>query len=984
MNENPLEVKMELKQNETYSNFLLKNIEKVNEINSISYEFEHIKSGARLLFVSNDDKNKVFSITFRTPPIDDTGSAHILEHSVLCGSKKYPLKEPFVELMKSSLNTFLNAMTFSDKTMYPVASLNEADFRNLMDVYLDAVFNPLIYDKKEILEQEGWHYHIENADDDIKYNGVVYNEMKGAFSDPEDILARNIESNLYKDTAYSYESGGDPKYIPTLDYSTFLDFHKRYYHPSNSYIYIYGDTDIIRHLEYLDKNYLENYDKMKVDSKLTEQTDFSSVEKRVEKFYSVNDGEDIDNKYLLSLNYSVGSVLDLKLGLVFNILEKILFDSDSSYLKKALLHADIADEVMLDYNNGILQPVFSISAKNAKKDKIDEFKNIIINTFKDIVKKGIDRDIIRAAINNFEFELKEGDSGSHPKGLLYCITVMESWLYDGDPMLLLKYENALNEIKEEAENGLLENIIKEYILENEKYNYVILSPKENLSDEEDKELNDKLKKYKESLTDKEIDELIKDTNNLLEMQKAPDSEETKALIPRISISDIDENPGVVNDVEIEHSNNNDIYIRTDDTKGITYLDINYEVPINNEEEVHMLSLLTKCFENFNTENFDILNLNNEINENLGDILFTISPYQNMKEHDKFRSFFTCSVKAFSNKEDKMYEIMEELLIRTDFDNKAKLKDVVKEEVSKMQSRFMGATHRMVLNEVLAGINKKSMFVTHLNGIPFYDFIKDLNDNFDKKADEIIKGLKELVQRIISSRKDVIITVGKENKKQSLKHAKAFIEKYPCSNDTNIDIEYKKSDDNTIIYLPSMVNYVGEGASYSELGYKYEGSMLVLKKFLATEYLWNNVRVMGGAYGSFIHIDKFGNLGLVSYRDPNVARTYEMYSKIPDYIKNIDLNDEEISKLIIGTISDMDTPLNVYSKLREYVTRKYTLDTYDNIKRRRKEVLTTTNDDLKRHYDMFNDFIDKSVKCVAGNKSKIDEIKDNFNKEITLF
>lgn len=975
---------MKLEQDKVYSNFLLKKIKNVHEINSISYEFEHIKSGAKLLYIKNDDNNKVFSISFRTPPVDNTGSAHILEHSVLCGSKKYPLKEPFVELIKSSLNTFLNAMTFSDKTMYPIASTNEADFRNLMDVYLDAVFNPLIYEKKEILEQEGWHYHIENKDDEIKYNGVVYNEMKGAFSDPEDILARSIESNLYKDTPYFYESGGDPKYIPDLTYEEFLNFHKRYYHPINSYIYIYGNTDILRHLDYIDKSYLCNYDKISIDSKINEQTDFTNIEKRVEKDYSVNSNENIDNKYLLSLNYSVGNVLDVKLGLIFGILCKILFDSDSSYLKKALLDAKIADEVVLDYNNGILQPVFSIVAKNAKKDKIELFKEVVISTFKQIVKDGIDKDIIKAAINNFEFELKEADTGTYPKGLIYGITIMESWLYDGEPTLLLEYEDYLNQIKKEAENGLFEEIIEEYIINNEKYNYVILSPKENLSDKDDEILKEKLRSFKDSLNEKQLNDLIKSTNDLLKSQQTPDSDEAKALVPRISISDIDENPIVVNDVDVINEGNNNIYVRVDDTKDITYLDINYEVALNSNKEIHALSLLTRCFENFDTKNFDMIHLNNEINENLGDILFTISPYQNVKNPESFRSFFTCCIKAFSQKEDKMYSIMEELLLRSDFNNKAKLKDVIKEELSKTQSKIMAATHKMVLNEMFAHISKKFKFATLLSGISYYYFLKDLNEHFDEKADDIINLFEELVNRIIFSRKDVIITVGKDDRDKSIEKAKEFLNKYESSNETSIKFDYEENKENTSIVMPSLVNYVGQGYIYKKFGYEYEGSMLVLKKYLSTEYLWNNVRVMGGAYGAFIQIDKFGNLGLVSYRDPNVKRTYEVYDNLSKCISSLDLTNEDVNKLIIGTISDMDNPLTVYGKIREYVSRVYTLDTFEDIKKRRKEVLTTKKEDLIKHAKMFDDVIQNSVKCVAGNKAKINECNDLFNKEITLF
>lgn len=975
---------MNIKEKDVYYNFLLEKKEFVKEINSYSYEFTHIKSGAKLLFIANDDKNKVFSISFRTPPEDDCGTAHIMEHSVLCGSKKYPLKEPFVELMKSSLNTFLNAMTFSDKTMYPVASLNEADFRNLVDVYLDAVFNPLIYTKEDILRQEGWHYHIENENDEIVYNGVVYNEMKGALSDPEDIMARNIEATLYKDTPYSYESGGDPKYIPDLTYSKFLNFHKKYYHPNNSYIYIYGDTDIMYHLEHIDKMYLENYDKLKVDSKINEQKDITTLDKKIVKGYSVDDEENINNKYLLSLNYSVGNVLDIELGLKFSILAKILFDSDSSYLKKALLDANIAGEVMLDYNGGILQPVFSVCAKNAKKDKIEQFEQVVKETLLNIVKEGIDSTIINSCINNFEFELKEGDSGTYPKGLLYAISVMESWLYDGSPTLLLKYEDALEKIKKEANNGIFEKVIEDYILNNKHYNFIVLEPVVNLSKEDNEKTKENLKKYKESLSDDEIKEEVNSTLSLLKMQQTPDLKEVTDLIPSINISDIDENPQIINDVEEESLGKNNIYIRTDDTRDITYIDVNYEVGLNDEYEIYLLELLCKCYENFSTNNYDILSLNNEINSNLGDISFNIAPYQNVKNINSFKAFLTVTMKAFNNKEMKMYEIMQELILNTNFRNTEKLKDVLKEEVSKNQSKFMSASHRLVLNEMLATYDRKAMFVKQFTGIPYYKFLTNALNNFEEESEKIIAGFVKLTYRIINSRKDIIITTTKDHKKKSLKTAKGFLECYDSSLSNKIIFNDNESKENLGIILPTAVNYVGQAGNFRKLGYNYEGSMLVLKKYLSTVYLWNNIRVMGGAYGSFITTDKFGNFSLVSYRDPHIKRTLDVYKDLPEYIKNIKLDEKEIKKLIIGTISDMDTPFNVYNKIREYTSRKYTCDTYEDIKRKRLEVLSTNKGDLAKHYDLVNDVLNNSVKCAVSGKEKMESEKEIFTTQISVF
>ena len=975
---------MSFKIDETYFGFRVKNVEFVSEADSNTVEFVHEKSGARLLFMENDDRNKVFSISFRTPPVDDTGSAHILEHSVLCGSDKYPLKEPFVELLKCSLNTFLNAMTFSDKTMYPVASMNEADFRILMDVYLDAVFNPLIYSRKEIFMQEGWHHHLENADDEMVINGVVYNEMKGAFSDPEDILHRTIESSLYSGTCYSYESGGDPDSIPELTYEKFLDFHRRYYHPSNSYIIIYGDTDIMRHLEYLDSRYLSGYDRIEPDSVIEEKKDFSDVEGRVEKTYSVSDEKNMKKKDLLSLNYSTGRVDDVKLSAAISILAKVLFDSDSSYLKKALLDAKIADEVQLSYNNGILQPAVSIIAKNADDEKVDLFESTVRETFEKMVSEGIDREILSAAINNFEFELREADSGSYPKGLIYSMTILESWLYGYSPTLLLKYEDVMKDIRREAEEGLFEDIIRKYFLENERSNYVVLRPEAGLSERKDRALAETLSKYRSSLNEEEIKDIVSDTKKLLDHQNTPDSEEAKATIPHVKLSEIDTEPVVVNDAEMKKVGENSVYYRSDATKGITYLEMNSFIKIEDEDDIHALALMCRCLSNFETDSHDVIALNNIINRDLGDIGFSVSAVTGLDDPKSYNAFFSASAKALDSSEDRIYEIMEEILTETRFDDLRKLRDLVSEELSKAQTRFLSASHRLVIDEMQSVTSQRAVFTSHLYGTGYYEFLKDLDENFTEKIVELTVRFKKLLDRVLRSRKDILITRDEKTLSEGVRRAEQFLEKHPAELEGGVGERKLRDAVDTAYVMPVDVNYVGQGYNFRCLGYEYSGKLLVLKKYLSTEYLWNNIRVMGGAYGAFLQLDKFGNLDLVTYRDPHVKRTYEMYDRLPEYISSIDLSEEDLEKIIIGTMSDVDMPQPVYARLREYVIRQYAGDSYEGIKKRRLDILKTDSEDLRSFSKMFEDVLENSVSISAGKQASLEDAKDRFEESRTLF
>ncbi len=510
----------------------------IDDIGAMSWLLQHKKTGARVALLSNDDENKVFYIGFRTPPTDSTGVPHIVEHTVLCGSKDFPVKDPFVELVKGSLNTFLNAMTYSDKTVYPVASCNDKDFQNLMHVYLDAVFYPNIYHEKKIFQQEGWHYEMEDADSPLTLNGVVYNEMKGAFSSPDEVHDREVVNSLYPDTPYGVESGGDPKVIPTLSYEQFLDFHRRYYHPSNSYLYLYGNMDMAEKLEWIDAHYLSQFDKLEIDSALRTQAAF---EKPVEtsKEYPIMEGESLEDNTYLSYNTVVGTSLDKELYYAMEILEYALCSASAAPLKLALIHKNIGTEVYSVYNNGIYQPYFSIVAKNANASQKEEFVQTIEEELARIVKEGIDKKSLLAGLNYYEFRYREADFGSYPKGLMYGLQMLDSWLYDDRmPFDMIEAIEIFKDLKEKINTDYYEKLIEKYLIKNQHKSILVVAPKEGLTAKDEKELADSLAAYKAGLSEEELAQIVADTKALRAYQEEEDTPEKLALIPMLKREDM--------------------------------------------------------------------------------------------------------------------------------------------------------------------------------------------------------------------------------------------------------------------------------------------------------------------------------------------------------------------------------------------------------------------------------------------------------------
>lgn len=682
--------------------------ERLEDIRSTGYLLRHKKSGARVLLISNQDENKVFNIAFRTPPSDSTGVAHILEHSVLCGSREFPLKDPFVELVKGSLNTFLNAMTYPDKTMYPVASCNERDFQNLMHVYLDAVFYPNIYEKEEIFRQEGWSYQLENQDSPLEYNGVVYNEMKGVFSSAEESLEREIFSRLFPDTAYGVESGGDPNVIPELTYENFLDFHRRYYHPSNSYIYLYGNMDMAEKLDWMDKAYLNRFDAICVDSKIGMQKAFDNpVDYTME--YPILDGEPEEGNTYLSWNTVVGIGTDVKLNLSFQVLEYALLGAPGAPLKQALLDAKIGKDVIGSYNDGIYQPFFSVMVKNAKTEDKERFLDIIRETLQKLVGEGLDKKSLEAGINYFEFRFREADYASYPKGLMYGIDVYDSWLYDEEkPFDYLKLLPVYAELKQETDTGYFESLIRTWLLDNPHTAVVTAVPKKGLAAQREKEIKEKLSKIKTGFTEEKLQEIAAFTKHLQEFQEEKESPEALASIPRLQRSDIRKEAVEIKNRAYDCGGtkvlHHDIF-----TNGIAYLDLYFNTGSVPDEYVPYLGLLKSVLGYVDTGRYSYGELFNEINAQTGGIRCGVSAHEREEEQDDCWRYFGIRAKCLYPKLDFVFEMINEILHSSRMDDTKRLYEIVASQKSRLQMSLGSAGHSTAMQRATSYFSPSAYF-----------------------------------------------------------------------------------------------------------------------------------------------------------------------------------------------------------------------------------------------------------------------------------
>lgn len=958
--------------------------EEIIEIDSTGYLLRHRKSGAHITLLLNEDNNKVFNIAFRTPAPDDTGVPHILEHSVLNGSKNFPLKDPFVELVKGSLNTFLNAMTYPDKTMYPVASCNSKDFQNLVNVYMDAVFFPNIYDKEEIFRQEGWSYKLESPEDELTINGVVYNEMKGAFSSAEEVLSREIFGTLFPDNNYANESGGEPKTIPDLNYSQFLDFHSKYYHPSNSYIYIYGDVDMVEKLTWLDKEYLSKYDVFGIESEIEQQEPFAEV-KELTIDYPIAANEPTEHNTFLSYNKVVGDYSNTELNVAFQVLEYAMLSMPGAKIKEALQDAGIGKEIKGMYDSGIMQPYFSIVAKGANQCDKDKFISIIEEQLKDIVEKGFDKKTLLAGLNSIEFRTREADFGSFPKGLLYGISMFSSWLYDKmNPFAYLKTDEIFKALKEKINTRYFEELVSKYFLNNQHGAIITAIPKQGLNNLQELELAQKLKEYKESLSKEEINLIVEKTRKLKEYQELEESEEALKSIPVLELEDIskgtlkfDLDEKSVDGVKVLHHN----FF----TNKIAYITMAFKTDGLPKEYVPYVSLFKTIFGMMDTENYTYQELCNEVNIHTGGINIGTGIYNDYKDVGKYNFLTEVRLKSTYDEVDFAFKIISEILFNTKLDNKKRLKEIVSEIKSRQQSQLSNSGNSTAALRATSYYSEVSYINDVIRGVSFYEFIADLEKHFDDKYDEIIQSLKTVIKYIFRQENLIISYTGNDDGFTCFKDAASCFVK-SLSNDeiTPVQNVYNLTNKNEGFKTASQVQYVAQAGNFIRAGYEYTGALHVLRIIMSYEYLWTNIRVKGGAYGCSNYSLRNGDMVFSSYRDPNLESTLNVYKNIAEYVRKFDISDRDMLKYIIGTVSELDTPLTYSSRgTRSYSAYMCNI-TSEMVTKERMQVLNATQESIRALADMIDAVIKQNYICVVGNEDKIQSSVDIFDEVKQVF
>ena len=940
----------------------------IAELDSVGYLLKHKKSGARIALLSNDDENKVFTIGFRTPPQDSTGLPHILEHSVLCGSKKFPVKDPFVELCKGSLNTFLNAMTYSDKTVYPVASCNDADFQNLMDVYLDAVLRPNIYEKEEIFRQEGWHYELEEADGELTINGVVYNEMKGAFSSPDDVLDREIMAALFPDTPYGNESGGHPDVIPSLTWEQFLAFHKKYYHPSNSYIYLYGNMDMAEKLQWLDEEYLSAYEQQEIDSALMMQEVFSET-KEVILQYPISEGEEEKNNTYLSYNQVIGTSLDKELYLAFQVIEYALLAAPGAPLKQAILDAKIGKDVMSSYDNGILQPIFSIVAKNANTEQKDAFVTLIRQTLETLVHKGLDKKALEAGINFYEFRYREADFGNYPKGLMYGLQAFDSWLYDETkPFIHLEALETFGSLRKRLETDYFEKLIQQYLLDNTHTAVVVVEPKKGLAQKKEAELKEKLVQYKATLSEEEIEQLVEFTHHLREYQEEESVQEDLEKIPLLKLEDISENVRPFKNEKMKISDC-DVLFHDYHTNGIVYLNLTFNLEHAPQELLPYISILKNVLGYIDTENYSFGELFNEINRKSGGISSTLGLYANEQDEDRSVKTFEFRAKALEDQLPFVFEMLEEILTRSKLDDEKRLYEILAQMKSRLQMVLPSNGHSTAVTRASSYFSKNADFSEKIGGVSFYRVIEKLESNFEEEKEHLIAKLKEACGYIFCPENLLVsVTCGKDALKvleEPLKVLKNCLKPVKVQ---KAETESELSKKNEGFLTSSQVQYVAVAGNFKKAGLDYTGALRVLRVILSYDYLWLQIRVKGGAYGCMSGFGRNGNGYFASYRDPNLRATFEVYQQTVEYLKNFAASDRDMLKYIIGTVSDMDIPLTPFMAGQRSLSAYFSGLTEERILRERKEVLSCTVEDIRKLSAHVQAILDENALCVIGNEA----------------
>ena len=953
----------------------------VKEVDSDCFLFTHEASGARLFKIANDDNNKTFCISFKTITESDAGTPHILEHSVLNGSKNFPVKSPFDILAKGSLNTFLNAMTGSDITLYPVCSMNDKDFRTLMHIYLDAVFKPLIYDDPRILDQEGWHHELEHPDSSVSYKGVVYNEMKGAFSSPTREWGYLVDQQLFPDTPYRFSSGGYPSEIPTLTHEAFLDFHRKYYHPSNSYIFLYGDGELSSELEFINANYLSHYSDTDQIIDMPLQAPFEAL-KVGSGVYSATEGGSLEGESYLSLSFVCGESKDRELVMGLRVLAQALFNNESAPVRLALQEAGIGKDIGA-WIDDLRQNVFHIRVQNANPDEADAFKAIVLESLNQVYTDGLDTKSVTGIINRMEFQLREGNNPQ--RGLTYNGQSLGSWFWTDEPFSGLEYEKPLAATKAKIQAGELRDLISRYFLNNSHALLFTLNPKPGLEGENDLHTANELAAYKKGLSTEQTQELVVHTDMLVDYQKTEDSPEALASIPLLDLADIE--PKIDWYQAQEHKlfwSKTPYLLYNAFTNNISYMRFFFDLRVLNEEQLPYASLLATLLGSLSTESYTFGELDNALDTHLGGFNTYLTSYLEDQDDAKLRPKFVLSTKVLSANQTKAFEFSEEVLKHSLLTDSDRLKKILVRHQSRLASSVKRDGRGYARSRLFSYTSRSGMFDEITGGLDYYWFVTNLVDNFDSLEPSLIQEL-EAVSSLLFTKNNLLasVTCAESDLKIFKKNLSKFSRNLGQSEPLYQNWVLKSVNKNEGIMAASKVQYVLQGSNFKDLGYEWNGKIRVLNQIISREWLKNQVRVIGGAYGGYAQFSSSGLFYFGSYRDPNLTETLENYKNTPQFLNSYAIDELEMSRFIIGTISRMDRPRTPAQKGNIAVNRFLSKTTRDQLQLERDQVLSTTLQDVKSYEKMISDILAASPICVYGNEDKLKQNEVIFSKLITI-
>jgi hypothetical protein len=957
--------------------FQLEQKQFVPELDGECYLFRHQKSGARLLKVVSQDDNKVFSVAFKTPPPDDKGIPHIMEHSVLNGSENFPVKSPFDVLSQGSLNTFLNAMTSSDFTIYPVASRNDKDFSNLMHVYLDAVFKPLIYRDPRIFQQEGWHLELESPEAPLTYKGVVYNEMKGAYSAPERQLDLLMSRSLFPDSPYGKSSGGHPDSIPQLTFEQFKAFHQKYYHPANSYIYLYGNGDMKKELAFINEKYLAGYEKIAVESRFPKQSP-PAAPKTVRGHYGVPEGAATEKKTYIARSSVYGVNTDQELNIALEILAEALVNHQAAPLRLALQKAGIGRDVSAATDT-VQQPVFAVTVTQAEAADLERFNQTVQDTLNQVMAKGFDRTTLEGIINSYEFAMREGRGAF--TGITGAMMSAGGWIFSDSPFTTLSFNKELAAIRSKLDQKYFEQLIENVLLKNPHTSTVVMEPRPGLEKELATQLESRLAEIKSKMGPEEIAAIVKNTRELVAYQQRQDDAQALGTIPLIEISDIEKKqedlPLAIDTVAgapLLHFNTF--------SKGIVYLDLYFDAGAVAQELIPYVKLYSDLLGMMSTAAFSYGDLENQVNLHTGGIFTRLNILAVHRDDGQVKNYFSMHGKAMPEKIGRLAELMKQQLLHSKWGDEARLREMLLRTKAQFEQRLAYNGLGIARTRLGSYLSNQGAYQDLTAGFGYYQFLNAVCKEND--IQRVIEKL-ELVQDRLINRDGLKIGVtGQDEQLQAVKKAlPAMLAELPKKEFRPAAMRFSREPLNEGFQDASKVQYVVKGGDYGKLGFQYNGKMNVLNQLLSTVYLQNTIRVQGGAYGGFVMMDDCGLLSFASYRDPNLKKTVENYRGASAFLSSLSLEERDLRRLIIGTISDWDRPLNPSQKGITAVRRHLRGDTLAMLQKERDEILGTTLEDLKGFAKMVEQVMAQDVLCVVGNEKKIEEDKDLFKKILPL-